>query len=68
MLKRYDHLQADSAAREALAQEIIDEINSSNTYRKLRKYQLEESIALDEIVEAAKISSITQLLSSKNDH
>lgn len=68
LLKRYDHLQADSTARETLTQEIIDEINSSNTYRKLRKYQLEESIALNEIVEAAKISSITQLLSSKNDH
>ena len=68
LMRRYEKIQGDTASRSNIIAKIVEEINSSSAYRKLRKYDLEDSVDVEQIFEQAKIKSISELIATKSDH
>jgi DNA repair exonuclease SbcCD nuclease subunit len=68
LMRRYEKIEADSSIQKEIISQIVEEINSSSTYRKLRKYELENSFDLPTIFEQAKVKSISELIATKSDH
>lgn len=68
LMRRYEKIQGDDSLQKEVLSEIINEINSSSAYRKLRKYDLEDSLDAEIIFEQAKIKSISELIATKRDH
>lgn len=68
LMRRYEKIEGDSSIQSEIISEIVEEINSSSAYRKLRKYDLEDSSDLSTIFEQAKIKSISELIATKSDH
>lgn len=68
LMRRYEKIQGNAETQSEIVTKIVEEINSSSAYRKLRKYDLEDSVDVEQIFEQAKIKSISELIATKSDH
>lgn len=68
LLRRYEHISEDETLQNEMIEKILEEINSSNVFRKLKKYELHDNFPIQNIFEQAKIKSISELIATKHDH
>jgi DNA repair exonuclease SbcCD nuclease subunit len=68
LIRKYEAIQADDTAQQEIIQSILEEIDSSQVYQKLRKYDLNANFSLEALIDLAKTRSITALIADKRDH
>ena len=68
LIRKYEAIQADDTTQQEIIQSILEEIDSSQVYRKLRKYDLDANFSLEALIDLAKTRSITALIADKRDH